>query len=192
MSNSYLDQLGGGFPTVIVVAGGIALLLFITVLAVFKTARKIFGGILLAAGIGGVVYGFIRMESLESKLLRNIGGSDTQMIAVFVAGGVVILLGIIMLAIGFSGNRNTYTGQMQPPPNYQMPNPNYQMQPPPNYQMPNQGYQAPTQYYQMQQPQNYVPQAPSQEVSSQIQCSNCQSLNNPGSKFCCSCGNKLQ
>ncbi len=185
MDTSYLEnQLGNGFPTGIVIAGGIALVLFIIVLAAFKTARKIFGGIFLAAGIGGVVYGFIRMESLESKIIRNVGGSDKQMIAVFVAGGVVLLLGIIMLAIGSSRSRNTYAGQMQPPP-YQMPNPNYQMQPPP-YQMPNQNYQAPNQNYQMQQPQNFQPEGPAK-----VQCSNCQALSDAGSKFCRNCGNQL-
>lgn len=180
-----------GFPTGIVIAAAAALVLFIVALIAFKTVRKIFGGIFLAAGIGGLIYGFIRLDSLESKVIRAIGQGDKQMIAAFVAGGVVLVLGIIMLVVGSSGKKNIYTGQMQPPPNYQMPNPNYQMQPPPNYQVPNQGYQATNHNYQMQQPQNYASPTPSQEVPAQIQCSICQALNNPGSKFCCNCGNQL-
>ncbi|MDP4092556.1 MAG: DUF3185 family protein [Bacillota bacterium] len=162
MANFDVGSIGSSSSTAIIIISAIAVVVFIFLSVKFPTFRKVFGGIFLAAGIVMAGLGVFRATSTESRLIRAFGGSDEEMIALFVCGGILLVFGIILLAVG-SSKKNTYYSQMQNPINQ----PQMNQYPPVN-------------------------QGPQYNQPIMVRCTACQSLNDESSRFCQNCGNQLK
>lgn len=58
--------------------------------------RKPLGGVLVIIGIILLILAYVRLNSLESQLVRAFGGSDSQSTAMLVIGIPLIIAGIWM------------------------------------------------------------------------------------------------
>jgi hypothetical protein len=84
----------------------IAVLVVLVVLSVkFKTFGKAIGAILSVVGLAAVVYGIVRSNSFESQFISAFGVSDDTITLCFILGGISLVLGIILLIVGFSGKK---------------------------------------------------------------------------------------
>lgn len=101
-------------PIIILIA---ILVILIVLSAKFKAFGKAMGFIFLIAGVAAVVYGIVRTSSFESQFASFFGASDDTAMACFVLGGIGIVFGIILLAIGFSGGRAHVYNYQAPPVN---------------------------------------------------------------------------
>lgn len=85
----------------------LAIFILLIVLTVkFKSLGKVIGAILSISGIGAIIYGIVRINSLESKILRSFGDGDITLVICFVMGGIAMVLGIILIVIASSGNNS--------------------------------------------------------------------------------------
>lgn len=111
MGSNILMQ--GSIVLLTAMLGAVALVVLLIILLVkSRVARMVFGILFTTGGALSAIFGILRANTWQSKILRGFGGSDDVIITCLVAGGISVILGIILLATSGSpaqhNNINVY------------------------------------------------------------------------------------
>lgn len=106
---------GGGASYLIAII--VVFIGLVVVSMIFKALGKILGAISTIAGVSGIAYGMVRANSAESQFIRAFGGTDEEMLAAFILGGIAVVLGIILFVVGMSNNKVAVVHSHAPVPN---------------------------------------------------------------------------